>query len=131
MMIHCNLSADPTISGLAPEYSCIAPLRLLALKKSDPDTWQRIQLLMDHDEERRMETIHWKMFQVNVVDFLIKVCGFDFFTEADVFRVLGIIRTNSLHVQHEYLMNQDVSARAVFPTFSFCSHSCVSNAKYR
>ena len=50
--------------GMAPEYSCIVPLRLLTLRRRDPELWARVQRLMDHDEERRRETKYWKMFQV-------------------------------------------------------------------
>jgi len=61
----------------------------------------------------------------------MKTCGFsEFYSEADVHRAIGIIRTNCIHVQPQYLKNQDVSARAVFPTFSNFSHSCVANGKY-
>ena len=51
--------------GMAPEYSCIVPLRLLALRRRDPALWARVQRLMDHDEERRRETKYWKMFQAS------------------------------------------------------------------
>ena len=55
---------DPGMCGMAPEYSCIVPLRLLTLRRRDPALWARVQRLMDHDEERRRETKYWKMFQV-------------------------------------------------------------------
>ena len=45
--------------------------------------------------------------QVNVVDFLMKTCGFSSsFSEAEVHRAIGIIRTNCIHVQPQYLKNQ-------------------------
>ena len=68
--------------------------------------------------------------QVNVVDFLKKVCGFDF-TEEEIFRAIGILRTNALHVQDDVMKKFGVGGRAVYPTFSFLSHSCISNARYR
>ena len=55
---------NPGMCGMAPEYSCIVPLRLLTLRRRDPELWSRVQRLMDHDEERRGETKYWKMFQV-------------------------------------------------------------------
>ena len=36
-------------------------------RDSDPDSWARVQLLMDHDEERRKELDYWKMFQVGMM----------------------------------------------------------------
>ena len=49
---------------IAYEYGCISVLRLLWLRDNDKETWERVQLLMDHDEERRRETEYWAMFQV-------------------------------------------------------------------
>ena len=65
-----------------------------------------------------------------MVDFLRKVCGFDF-TEEEIFRAIGILRTNALHVQDDVMKKFGVGGRAVYPTFSFLSHSCISNARYR
>ena len=53
----------PEFSGDKPasEYSCILPLRMLRLKKTDPEMWSRVEMLMDHndtmtEDERNM----WK-----------------------------------------------------------------------
>ena len=60
--------------GMAPEYSCIVPLRLLTLRRRDPELWSRVQRLMDHDDERRRETKYWKMFQVKNYYMLYYYC---------------------------------------------------------
>ena len=44
----------------------------LIFRDSDPDSWARVQLLMDHDEERRKELDYWKMFQVPFISWLLK-----------------------------------------------------------
>ena len=49
---------------IAPEYGCITPLRMLRLKQTQPHTWDRLSLLMDHDAERKQETEYQRMFQV-------------------------------------------------------------------
>lgn len=67
---------------------------------------------------------------MNVVDFLRKTCGFDY-TEAEIFRAIGILRTNAFHIQDEAMKRLKVGGRAIFPTFSYLSHSCLSNSKYR
>ena len=59
-----NFSPSGDNSFLAPEYSCITPLRLLMLKETDDLAWKRLSLLMDHDEDRKKETDYQKMFQV-------------------------------------------------------------------
>ena len=76
---------------IAYEYGCITVLRLLALRfailtnictqhsttfylrDGDPETWSRVQFLMDHDEERRKEKEYWQMFQVRLVDCIFLV----------------------------------------------------------
>ena len=35
------------------------------LKQTDTVAWERLSLLMDHDEDRKKETEYQKMFQVN------------------------------------------------------------------
>ena len=42
------------------------------IRDNDPEVWDKVQYLMDHDEERRKETEYWAMFQRNVVDFMRK-----------------------------------------------------------
>ena len=64
-MIRFNFRPTGKQQFLAPEYSCITPLRLLMLKQTDIVTWERLSLLMDHDEDRKKETEYQKMFQVN------------------------------------------------------------------
>ena len=93
--------------------------------------WARTQLLMDHHEDRRANAHNWEILQANVVDFLLKTCGFDEFSESEVQRAIGIIKTNNVHVQHDYMRAGETSGRVVYPTFSLLSHSCVCNAKYR
>ena len=82
-------------------------------RDSDPDSWARVQLLMDHHEERRKELDYWKMFQVgrvqfrimmtimktyfflqkNVVDY-IRIRGnlADMYSDDEIHRAIGILR---------------------------------------
>ena len=39
-------------------------MRALELKNNDPAMWNRLQLLMDHDEDRKLEVEYQDMFQV-------------------------------------------------------------------
>ena len=65
-----NSSPEELDHFIAPEYGCIAPLRLLLLKQYDPVTWDRLEMLMDHDAERKTETEYQKMFQVILVELI-------------------------------------------------------------
>ena len=58
---------DTSRKVAAPEYCCIAVLRALELKNNDPAMWNRLQLLMDHDEDRKLEVDYQDMFQVKII----------------------------------------------------------------
>ena len=64
------------------------------------------------------------------MDFLTERLGLPF-TPSEVFRSIGVLRTNAFFVEDEDMKRNNVGARAVYPTFSFLSHSCVGNARYR
>ena len=40
------------------------------------------------------------------------------------------MRTNAFQVEHPYLAAQGTSGKAIYPTFSFLSHSCMANARF-
>ena len=50
---------------IIPEYCCITTLRGLELKRNDPDLWNRLQLLMDHDEDRRLDSEYTEKYSVS------------------------------------------------------------------
>jgi len=79
----------------------------------------------------KFEKDHFDAYlQRNVVDHLIKVCGFPF-EEKEVQRCVGLVKTNCVHIEHDYMKREGTSGRAVYPIFSILSHSCSCNAKYR
>ena len=54
--------------------------------------------------------------KINIVDFLIEKCGLDY-TEDEIFRMIGIIKTNSVHVDYPTTINDvQVSGHVVYPT---------------
>jgi hypothetical protein len=55
---------EGSVRFIAPEYGCITPLRVLTLRERNPELWERLQLLMDHDEDRKKEVDYQQMFQV-------------------------------------------------------------------
>ena len=112
------------------EYGCVTVLRLLSLRDSQPETWERLAFLMDHDTERRAELEYWEMFQRNVVQFIRKGLGLgELYSEQEINRAIGILRTNAFQIEHPYLAVQGTSGKAVYPTFSFMSHNCYNNGR--
>ena len=53
--------------------------------------------------------------KINIVDFLIEKCGLDY-TEDEIFRMIGIIKTNSVHVDYPSINDVQVSGHVVYPT---------------
>ena len=116
---------------VAYEYGCISVLRLLWNRDNRPDQWERLQYLMDHDEERRKEEEYWNMFQRNVVQFIRRGLGLqDKYSEQEINRAIGILRTNAFQIEHPYLQEEGTSGKAIYPTFSFMSHNCYNNGRY-
>lgn len=90
-------------------------MRLLTVKKNDPDLWSRIDRLMDHldlmdDEETNM----WRGI---VVRMLKMDCGLEV-DEEEIMRLVGILGTNGA--------NQGIlPGHGLYPTFSYISHRSV------
>jgi len=87
--------------------------------------WEKINMLMDHVEERQRDSEEWQMFQETVVAKIKKILPES--EQAEVNRLIGIICTNSVSFQ---LHSSGVYGRALYPTLSLVSHNCVANARY-
>lgn len=57
-----------------PQLNCIAPLRLLLAKESNPERWESEVKFMESHNEKRRQTPIWENNQINVVEYLRKVC---------------------------------------------------------
>ena len=68
------------------------------------------------------------LLKIHVVDFLTKKCGLDY-SEDEVFRMLGIIGTNGVHIDIPNIFGGYESGNMVYPTVSYLSHACASNAR--
>ena len=57
-----------------PQLNCIAPLRLLLSKDSNPERWEtEVKFMEAHNEERKNIYV-WENNQINVVDYLRNAC---------------------------------------------------------
>jgi hypothetical protein len=114
-------------------YRAIAPLRLLLVKTKLPEVWERLAYLMDHNEERqRADPELWDQYQVHVNQFLKSTLGGSAsgdsgastaFSDADIDRAVGLLWTNCFACAQG-------GGQALFPTFSFASHSCRPNCTH-
>eukprot|EP00092_Neocalanus_flemingeri_P005352 GFUD01005766.1.p1 GENE.GFUD01005766.1~~GFUD01005766.1.p1 ORF type:complete len:592 (-),score=147.56 GFUD01005766.1:293-2068(-) len=102
-------------------YRCIAPLRLLKVKEKVPEVWERLTYLMDHNTERRGDTELWDTYQTSVNRFLKS--SDPSFKDEDIDRAVGLLWTNAFACSNG-------GGQAIFPTFSFMSHSCAPNCAH-
>ena len=85
---------------------------VLNLKETNPELWQRIDLLMDHNETMKDE--ERSTWQKIAVDMILK-SKLKNWTSEDIFRIIGIIATNAVSLGL-------VNGTALYSTFSYLSH---------
>jgi len=103
----------------------VGVLRLLLLRDQGSNVWQQIDLLMDHETERRKNVEEWEMFQKEVVD-VVRSVRPDV-DDALVHKLIGILNTNSVSFNFK---KEARKGRILYPCLSLASHSCVANARY-
>ena len=105
-------------------YPCITPLRLLLLRETDPDAWRVLDTFMDHNDDREnKDNQAWKLHELLVRNFIQKYLKLDF-SDNEIKRCIGIIRTNTVKLDSKEDKGDGV---AIFPTYSFANHSCICN----
>ena len=83
----------------------ITVLRILLLRDSEPERWQIIDRMMDHEKEHKAKIENWEFYKEKVVDFIRIKCGLESkFTEDEVFHVLGVLDVNSVRIHAETQM---------------------------
>ena len=110
------------IKTTCPSYNAIMVLRLLWLKTNDPDTWEKIDLLMDHSDENLQNIT---ASDENVITFIRVHCKLSQYSRAQILRVIGIIDTNAYVIGEN--PNKNVDIQGLFPTCSIINHSCQAN----
>ena len=104
-------------------YRAIAPYRLFKVKEKVPEVWERLGYLMDHNEDRIKDKDLWDTYQKYVNTYL-KSCDPSLDDkDEDLNRAVGLLWTNAFACSNG-------GGQAIFPTFSFMSHSCVPNCSH-
>ena len=99
---------------------CAAPYRLAKRRLRDPDLDKHLALLMEHQNERAADPDHAKRCS----DAVELICGTDEEIPAPLVKsCLGLLRINAMGVGGG-------RGRALFPVFSFLSHSCANNCRH-
>lgn len=111
----------PSFTETNESYRAIAPLRLLKVKENTPETWERLSYLMDHNIERQEDSELWEMYQRCVNKFLKSLDPG--LADDDINRATGLLWVNAFACSRG-------GGQAIFPTFSFMSHSCAPNCSH-
>lgn len=82
---------------------------------------------LQHHNELRSKTDLWRVYQVNVVDFLRKACGFEQFSEEEIHSACGALDVNAFEIRLP-LSGQRVLG--IFLLASMMAHRCVSNMSH-
>ena len=104
-------------------YPCIVPLRLLLLRNNNPSAWRVIDTFMDHNDQRDQDSQAWKLHELLVRNFVQKYLNLSF-SDDEVRRAIGIVRTNSVKLEQPKVGGEGV---AIFPTYSYANHQCQCN----
>ena len=105
----------------------ITVLRILLLRDSEPERWQIIDRMMDHEKEHKAKIENWEFYKEKVVDFIRIKCDLESkFTEDEVFHVLGVLDVNSVRIHAETQMQVKMLFSNYYPlmcimkTFDIC-----------
>lgn len=112
------------MSAAHPAYECILPLRCILLKESDPKKWEEIRNMQDHVEDIKNTELH-NVIQRNTVEFLKHYLKFDGVDSEEVYRVCGILMTNSFELKHH-----GTKVRGLYAQSAMMAHDCIPNTKH-
>lgn len=111
-----------------PVYQCITPLRGILLKNTQPKLFEAFSGLVHHNDLRR-QTQMWRIYQVNIVQFLRNVCGLaNQFSEEEIHAACGVLDVNAFEIRLPGSKRQQILG--LFPIASMMSHRCVSNTHH-
>ena len=119
------------------DYQLIMPIRLMTAIAKDPVLKSRLNLLMEHREERQTEQDNWAQTDLQVVQPIrtrLKRCDW---SVDDIQGCVGLIRTNASQAlatfrrpDGTFIEERDMATvRVLYPSMSIMSHSCIPNTR--
>ena len=119
----------PALVKSSSSHVCITPLRMLLKRKTDPKAFAKINMLKDHLEERNDKYQHVGIQMLNVVMLLQEACSTQQFTNQEIQRVIGILRTNGMKLM-PHGTKQGIQGVALYPIYCLINHACYNNTNY-
>lgn len=106
---------------------CITPLRMLLKRKTDPKTFARIDMLMDHATSKNGKGA-LNMTMLKVVCMIREQFQCSDFTKTDIQRMIGILKTNGMKL--ETSGENGTPGVALYPIYCLINHACINNTNY-
>jgi len=103
-------------------YAMVAVVRMMILKRDDPQQYQVIEKLMDHWDDRARDKRVADLVKY-MAAFCRKKLSMDWVKDEDVQHAFGVLKTNG--VGHTNKNGSKVCF--LYPTVSLLSHSCAAN----
>jgi len=113
------------------------PIRLMTAIEDDPVLCSRLDLLMEHRQERQREADNWSKTTVQVVQPIRTRLKKQSWSEDALQRCVGLVRTNATQTTATSISldgtNTDdielATVRVLYPSMSIMSHSCIPNTR--
>jgi len=111
------------------QAAILAVVRTLIVRNHGGSSWNDIDKLMSHKDERKKTTTEWNAFQTTVVDPIVEALGVEFDISEEVVQdVIGKLNINCASFSFS---KERILGRGLYPLLSLASHSCVANARYQ
>ena len=107
--------------AIEPYYIAILPLRMLALKGSDPQAWEELIKLMSHLSHWKIQE-HFTQDHQLAVQFILDHFRLQDITEDFILQLFGIAYVNDF-----LAVVKDVKIRLCCPKLAMLSHDCTPN----
>ena len=122
--MHCFSSISSSVAHYA-KFD-FASRNAVYLSESNPSLWKAILTLRDHNSERRaLNPDLWAKHEKPVANFVVNTCKMAP-NEDIVIKIMGILATNSAHLDLEHGYGQGC---ALYATFAKVNHSCYGKTK--
>jgi len=109
------------------QAAILAVVRTLIVRKGS--SWNEVDKLMSHNEERQKTAIEWNAFQTTVVEPIVEALGDELDISEDILQdMIGKLNINCASFSFS---KEKILGRGLYPVLSLASHSCVANARYQ
>ena len=102
---------------------------MLLKRKMNPKGYEKIMMLKDHLEERNDKFQHVGIQMLNVVMLLQEACSEPQFTNQEIQRMIGILRTNGMKLL-PHGTKAGIQGVALYPIYCLINHACINNTNY-